>query len=63
MIDSRQRAAKHSLAMLVKWKRGDNVLLVAAVSNDDAKETCPFGWTTLMPCLRIAPQSGCRVAG
>jgi hypothetical protein len=40
----------------VNWNQGDNVIIVSAVSDDEAKTIYPDGWTTLKPYLRIVPQ-------
>ena len=56
VIDSMQLTAKHRVATPVNWNQGDNVIIVSAVSDDEAKTIYPDGWTTLSPYLRIVPQ-------
>ncbi|MGD2024629.1 MAG: peroxiredoxin [Methyloceanibacter sp.] len=56
VIDSMQLTAKHRVATPVNWNQGDNVIIVSAVSDDEAKTIYPDGWTTLKPYLRIVPQ-------
>jgi alkyl hydroperoxide reductase subunit AhpC len=56
VIDSMQLTAKHRVATPVNWNQGDNVIIVPAVSDDEAKAIYPDGWTTLKPYLRIVPQ-------
>jgi len=56
VIDSMQLTAKHSVATPVNWKRGDDVIIVPALSDDQAKEKFPGGWKTVKPYLRIVPQ-------
>jgi alkyl hydroperoxide reductase subunit AhpC len=56
VIDSMQLTAKHRVATPVNWNQGDNVIIVPAVSDDEAKTIYPDGWTTLKPYLRIVPQ-------
>jgi len=56
VIDSLQLTAKHSVATPVNWKDGDDVIIVPALSDDDAKKKFPNGWKTLKPYLRVVPQ-------
>ena len=56
VIDSLQLNAKHQVATPADWKQGDDVIITAAVSNDDAKTKFPKGWKTPKPYLRITPQ-------
>ncbi|ODT65674.1 MAG: peroxidase [Pelagibacterium sp. SCN 63-23] len=56
VIDSLQLTAKHQVATPVNWKHGEDVIIVPAVSNDEAKAKYPDGWKELKPYLRIVPQ-------
>ncbi len=56
VIDSLQLTAKHSVATPVNWKGGEDVIIVPALSDDDAKKKFPGGWKTLKPYLRMVPQ-------
>ncbi|MGI9252071.1 MAG: peroxiredoxin [Pseudohongiellaceae bacterium] len=56
VIDSMQLTAKHKVATPVNWKHGEDVIIVPAVSDDEAKEKFPEGWKTLKPYLRVVPQ-------
>ena len=56
VIDSLQLTAKHSVATPVNWKHGEDVIIVPAVSDEQAKEKFPGGWKTLKPYLRIVAQ-------
>src|SRR3954467_9080699 len=58
VIDSLQLTAKHSVATPVNWKDGDDVIIVPAVSNEQAKEKFPGGWNEVKPYLRIVKQPG-----
>jgi hypothetical protein len=39
----------------VNWKQGDDVIILAAVSDDEAKRMYPSGWKVPRPYLRIVP--------
>jgi len=56
VIDSLQLTAKHKVATPVNWKQGEDVIIVASVSDDDAKKVYPQGWKAPKPYLRIVPQ-------
>jgi alkyl hydroperoxide reductase subunit AhpC len=56
VIDSLQLTAKHQVATPVNWKNGEDVIIVPAVSNEQAKTKYQDGWTELKPYLRIVPQ-------
>ena len=55
VIDSLQLTAKHSVATPVNWQHGQEVIVVPAVSDDDAK--AKFGdFRAEKPYLRYVPQ-------
>jgi len=56
VLDSMQLTAKHKVATPVNWKRGDDVIIVTSVTDDEAKKQYPAGWQTLKPYLRIVKQ-------
>ena len=56
VIDSLQLTAKHKVATPVNWRRGEDVIIVPAVSDEEAKQKYPQGWKTLKPYLRYVPQ-------
>jgi alkyl hydroperoxide reductase subunit AhpC len=56
LVDSCQLTAKHKLATPVNWKQGEDVIIVPAVSDEDAKKAYPDGWKAPKPYLRIVPQ-------
>jgi thioredoxin-dependent peroxiredoxin len=56
VIDSLQLTAKHKVATPVNWKQGDDVIIVPAVSDEQAKAKFPGGWKAPKPYLRIVPQ-------
>ena len=56
VIDSLQLTANYSVATPVNWKEGEDVIIVPAVSDEDAKAKFPKGWKALKPYLRVTPQ-------
>ena len=58
VIDSMQLTSKFSVATPVNWKRGDDVIIVTSVSDEDAKKKFPEGWTAPKPYLRLVKQPG-----
>ena len=56
VLDSVQLTAKHRVATPVNWKPGEDVIIVPAVSDDEAKQKFPGGWKAPKPYLRIVPQ-------
>ena len=56
VIDSLQLTANHKVATPVNWKHGEDVIIVPALSDEDAKKQFPQGWKTQKPYLRIVPQ-------
>ena len=55
VIDSLQLTEHHKVATPVNWKSGDKVIIVPALSNEDAKELFPGGWDEQKPYLRYVP--------
>ena len=56
VLDSMQLTAKHQVATPVNWKQGDDVIIVPAVSDEQAKEKYPAGWKSVLPYLRVVAQ-------
>jgi thioredoxin-dependent peroxiredoxin len=56
VLDAIQLTAKHKVATPVNWKRGEDVIILASVSDDEAKAQFPAGWKAPKPYLRIVPQ-------
>ncbi len=55
VLDSCQLTAQHQVATPVNWKKGEDVIIVPAVSDDAAKEKYPGGWKAPKPYLRFVP--------
>ncbi len=58
VIDSLQLTDKHKVATPVNWTHGDDVIIVPAITNDQAKEMFPGGWDEQKPYLRVVKQPG-----
>ncbi len=58
VLDSCQLTATHQVATPVNWKQGEDVIIVPAVSDEDAKKKFPDGWDAPKPYLRIVAQPG-----
>jgi alkyl hydroperoxide reductase subunit AhpC len=54
-IDSMQLTAKHKVATPADWKKGEDVIIVPAVKDEEEKKLYPNGWETLKPYLRKVP--------
>jgi len=55
VIDSLQLTAKHKVATPADWKQGEDVIIVPAVSDEEAHQRFP-GFQTKKPYLRTTPQ-------
>jgi alkyl hydroperoxide reductase subunit AhpC len=56
VIDSMQLTSKYAVATPVNWKRGEDVIIVPSVSDEDAKKKFPEGWRSPKPYMRIVKQ-------
>ena len=56
VIDSLQLTAKHSVATPADWKHGEDVIVVPAVSTEEAEKKFPKGVKIIKPYLRYTPQ-------
>ncbi|MGC4037407.1 MAG: peroxiredoxin [Chitinophagaceae bacterium] len=56
VIDSLQLTANHSVATPADWKQGEDVIVVPAVSTEDAIKKFPKGVKVVKPYLRYTPQ-------
>ena len=55
-LDSIQLTTKHRVATPVNWKPKEDVIIVPAVSDQDAKSIFTKGWRTIKPYLRFTSQ-------
>ena len=56
VIDSLQLTAKHKVATPVNWQQGEDVIIVPAVSDEEAKAKFPGGWRAPKPYIRLVSQ-------
>ena len=54
-IDSMQLTAKHKVATPADWKKGEEVIILPAVKEEEAKKLFPNGWNAVKPYLRKVP--------
>ena len=55
VIDSLQLTAGHKVATPADWQKGDDVIILPAVSDAEAGRLFPDGWETVKPYLRRVP--------
>ena len=56
VIDSLQLTANHSVATPANWNHGEDVIVVPAISTEDAIQKFPKGVKVVKPYLRYTPQ-------
>lgn len=56
VLESMQLTGAHKVATPVNWRPGEDVIIVPAVSDEEAKQQYPGGWKTLKPYLRLVKQ-------
>ena len=56
VVDSLQLTARHRVATPANWRNGEDVIIVPAVSDEDAKTAFPQGWEAPKPYLRLVKQ-------
>ncbi len=56
VLDSVQLTDRHKVATPVNWTDGEDVIILPTVSDDEARERFPGGWTALKPYLRVLEQ-------
>ena len=55
VLDSCQFTGNYKVATPANWKSGEDVIIVPAVDNEEAKKLFPQGWKTVKPYLRTLP--------
>ena len=56
VLDSIQLTQEFKVATPVNWKQGDDVIIAASVTDEDASKLFPEGWTSVKPYLRVVKQ-------
>ena len=56
VIDSLQLTATHAVATPADWKQGEDVIIVPAVTDEDARRRFPKGFVATKPYLRVTAQ-------
>ena len=56
VLDSVELTAKYKVATPVNWHEGEDVIIVPSVSDAEAKERFPEGWTAPKPYMRVVHQ-------
>jgi thioredoxin-dependent peroxiredoxin len=54
-IDSLQLTDAHAVATPAHWRVGDDVIILPAISDEEAQTRFPNGWHALKPYLRVTP--------
>ena len=55
-IDSLQLTEDHKVATPVNWQHGEDCIVIPSLSNDEANQLFPKGFTEIKPYLRTTPQ-------
>jgi len=56
LLDSCQLTAQFKVATPVNWKHGEDVIIVPAVTDEEAKQRFPEGWKSVKPYMRVVRQ-------
>jgi alkyl hydroperoxide reductase subunit AhpC len=56
LLASCQLTVEHMVATPANWTQGDDVIIVPSLSDNDARQEFPGGWTTVKPYMRVVPQ-------
>jgi thioredoxin-dependent peroxiredoxin len=59
-IDSLQLTSSHQVATPANWRNGDDVIILASLTDDQARERFPDGWRADRPYLRYVPDPSAR---
>jgi alkyl hydroperoxide reductase subunit AhpC len=56
LLQSCQLTAKHKVATPANWVQGEDVIIVPAVTDEEARQRFPNGWNAVKPYLRVVRQ-------
>ena len=62
-IDSLQLTSNHKVATPANWRHGDDVIILASISDEQAREAYPEGWRAPRPYLRYVPDPSTKTEG
>ena len=62
-VDSLQLTSSHQVATPANWRHGDDVIILASVSDEQARATYPDGWRAERPYLRYVPDPSTTTKG
>ena len=62
-VDSLKLTSKNSVATPANWRHGDDVIILASLSDEQAREKFPDGWRAERPYLRYVPDPSARNGG
>jgi thioredoxin-dependent peroxiredoxin len=54
-IDSLLLTSEHQVATPANWKHGEDVMIVPALGDAEARKRFPKGWRTIKPYMRMVP--------
>jgi alkyl hydroperoxide reductase subunit AhpC len=60
VVDSLKLTSSHSVATPANWQHGDDVIIVAALNDEQAKANFPDGWRAEKPYLRYVPDPSAK---
>jgi alkyl hydroperoxide reductase subunit AhpC len=63
VVDSLKLTSNHSVATPANWQHGDDVIIVAALNDEQAKAKFPDGWRAERPYLRYVPDPSKKADG
>lgn len=58
LLDSCRLTASEQVATPADWRQGEDVIIIPAVSDEQAAEKYPDGWKSPLPYLRLVKQPG-----
>jgi len=56
VLDSLQLTAMHRVSTPVNWQHGEDVIIAGSVSDEEARQIYPDGWSAPRPYIRIVRQ-------
>jgi alkyl hydroperoxide reductase subunit AhpC len=56
VIDSLQLTANHKVSTPADWRQGEDVFIIPAVGDEEARQRFPDGWTARKPYMRVVGQ-------